>query len=81
VLCAPRPGPVPASPAVHPAPLIHAAAAAAPTPQVGRSLTLLGRHRQAVEVYEEAQKLAGDDRELWQGRGCAHAQLPGGGDA
>ena len=50
---------------------------AAPKPlQVGRSLALLGKHRQAVEVYDEAMKLAPDDWELWHSKGlcCTHLQ-------
>lgn len=50
--------------------------------QVGRSLALLGKHRQAVEVYDEAQKLTGDqDWETWLAKGLCHAQLEGGEDA
>lgn len=40
--------------------------------QVGRSLLLLGKHRAAVEVYDEALRLAADDWELWFNKGqCA----------
>jgi tetratricopeptide (TPR) repeat protein len=40
--------------------------------QVGRSLSLLGKHRAAVEVYDEALRLAADDWELWFNKGhCA----------
>jgi tetratricopeptide (TPR) repeat protein len=49
-----------------------------PTPpqtQVGRSLALLGKHRQAVEVYDEALRLAPGDWELWHGKGSCLARL------
>uniref|UniRef100_A0A383V8L7 Uncharacterized protein n=1 Tax=Tetradesmus obliquus TaxID=3088 RepID=A0A383V8L7_TETOB len=40
--------------------------------QVGRSLSLLGKNRAAVEVYDEALRLAADDWELWFNKGqCA----------
>jgi Bardet-Biedl syndrome 4 protein len=48
--------------------------------QVSRALVLLGKHRQAIDVYDEAQKLACEDRELWHGKGACYAQLPDGGD-
>ncbi|GBF89419.1 hypothetical protein Rsub_01991 [Raphidocelis subcapitata] len=49
---------------------------------VGRSLALLGKHSQAIEVYDEAQKLAGhQDWELWHAKGLCHAQLEGGHEA
>jgi tetratricopeptide (TPR) repeat protein len=48
---------------------------------VGRSLALLGKHRQAIDVYDEAQKLAGDDWELWLNKGVAFAHTDGGVDA
>ncbi|KAF8067394.1 BBS4 [Scenedesmus sp. PABB004] len=42
--------------------------------QVGRSLFLLGKHRGAAEVYDEALRLDGRDWELWLSRGqCAAA--------
>jgi hypothetical protein len=43
--------------------------------QVGRSLYLLGRHRAAVEVYEEAERLASGDRETWHNKGAFAAPL------
>jgi Bardet-Biedl syndrome 4 protein len=43
--------------------------------QVGRSLALLGKHRQAVDVYQEAQKLSPDDWELWYSRGLCLSHL------
>lgn len=39
--------------------------------QVGRSLYLLGRHRAAVEVYDEAERAAPDDREVWHCKGAS----------
>jgi Bardet-Biedl syndrome 4 protein len=36
---------------------------------VGRSLYLLGKHRAAIEVYEEAQKIAKHDWELAHNKG------------
>merc|ERR1719262_1983698 len=43
--------------------------------QVGRSLYLLGRHRAANDVYDEAQKLAPDDWEVWHNKGLCHMYL------
>lgn len=43
--------------------------------QVGRSLYLLGKHRAAIEVYDEALKLHGDDAELWLNKGMCAVQL------
>lgn len=43
--------------------------------QVGRSLALLGKHRQAIDVYDEAQKLAADDWELWHSKGLCYVHL------
>jgi Bardet-Biedl syndrome 4 protein len=37
--------------------------------QVGRSYYLLGRHRDAIECYEEAQKLSPEDWEIWYNKG------------
>jgi tetratricopeptide (TPR) repeat protein len=37
--------------------------------KVGRSLYLLGKHRAAIEVYEEAQKIAKHDWELAHNKG------------
>jgi Bardet-Biedl syndrome 4 protein len=41
--------------------------------QVGRSLYLLGRHREAVECYEEAQKLSPEDWEIWYNKGLCYS--------
>lgn len=43
--------------------------------QVGRSLYLLGKHRAAVDVYDEALKLQDDDAELWISKGLCAVQL------
>lgn len=39
--------------------------------QVGRSLYLLGKHKAALEVYEEAQRLQEDDWEIWHNKGVS----------
>lgn len=46
-----------------------------PCLQVGRSLFLLGKHRAAVDVYDEALRLQGDDWELWLSKGMWAAQM------
>ena len=43
--------------------------------QVGRSLYLLGKHRQAIEVYSEAQRIGIDDWEVWHNKGLCHLHL------
>lgn len=43
--------------------------------QVGRSLYLLGKHRAAIEVYDEAQKQSPDDWEIWHNTGLCHMYL------
>merc|ERR1712232_354181 len=43
--------------------------------QVGRSLYLLGKHRAAIEVFDEAQKVAPDDWEIWHNKGLCHMYL------
>jgi tetratricopeptide (TPR) repeat protein len=43
--------------------------------QVGRSLYLLGKHRAAVDVYDEALKLQDNDAELWLSKGLCAVQL------
>ncbi len=43
--------------------------------QVGRSLYLLGKHRAAVEVYDEALKLECQDWELWFNKGMCASQM------
>jgi len=43
--------------------------------QVGRSLYLLGRHKAALEVYDEAQRIGNDDWEIWHNRGLCFMYL------
>ena len=43
--------------------------------QVGRSLFLLGKHKQAIEVYTEAQRIGIDDWEVWYNKGLCYIQL------
>ena len=43
--------------------------------QVGRSLYLLGKHRQAIEVYCEAQRIGIDDWEVWHNKGLCHLHM------
>lgn len=43
--------------------------------QVGRSLYLLGKHRQAIDVYEEALKLVKEDWEIWHNKGLCNLYL------
>uniref|UniRef100_A0A7S3GDF2 Uncharacterized protein n=1 Tax=Palpitomonas bilix TaxID=652834 RepID=A0A7S3GDF2_9EUKA len=43
--------------------------------QVGRSLYLLGKHKAAIDVYEEAQKIGIDDWEIWHNKGLCNMFL------
>lgn len=43
--------------------------------QVGRSLYLLGRHKQAIKVYDEAISLAQEDWELYHNKGLCYLYL------
>ncbi len=43
--------------------------------QVGRSLYLLGKHKQAIEVYEEAQRIGIDDWEVFHNKGLCFLYL------
>jgi len=43
--------------------------------QVGRSLYLLGKHKAAVDVYEEAQKVGTEDWEIWHNKGLCFMYL------
>ena len=43
--------------------------------QVGRSLYLLGKHQQALEVYDDAQQLARDDWEIAHNKGLCFLYL------
>ena len=40
--------------------------------QVGRSLYLLGNHKAAITVFNEAQLLNEDDWELWHNKGLCY---------
>lgn len=42
--------------------------------QVGRSLYLSGKHKQAIDVYEEAQRIGIDDWEVYHNKGANKAQ-------
>ncbi len=37
--------------------------------QVGRSLYLLGKHKTALEAFDEAEQLNSEDREIWHNKG------------
>jgi len=43
--------------------------------QIGRSLFLLGKHRAAIEVYDDALKLAGKDWEIYHNKGICYTFL------
>lgn len=43
--------------------------------QVGRSLYLLGKHKQAIEVYEESEKLGLEDWEVVHNKGLCYMYL------
>jgi len=43
--------------------------------QVGRSLYLLGKHRAAIDVYVEAQRIGVDDWEIWHNKGLCYMYL------
>ncbi|ORX77475.1 Bardet-Biedl syndrome protein 4 [Anaeromyces robustus] len=43
--------------------------------QIGRSLFLLGKHRSAIEIYDEALKLAGKDWEIYHNKGICYLFL------
>jgi len=43
--------------------------------QVGRSLYLLGKHKAALDVYEEAQRIGIDDWEIWHNKGLCNMYL------
>eukprot|EP01035_Chromulina_nebulosa_P017244 gene17244-22771_t len=40
--------------------------------QVGRSLYLLGKHKTALDVFEEAEQLNSEDREIWHYKGMCY---------
>jgi Bardet-Biedl syndrome 4 protein len=39
---------------------------------VGRSLYLLGKHKTALEVFDEAEQINSDDREIWHFKGMCY---------
>ena len=43
--------------------------------QVGRSLYLLGKHKMALEVFEEAEHMTSEDREVWHSKGMCNLYL------
>jgi tetratricopeptide (TPR) repeat protein len=43
--------------------------------QVGRSLYLLGKHKSALDVFNEAEKLLSEDRDIWHNKGMCHLYL------
>ena len=43
--------------------------------QVGRSLFLLGKHKTALDVYDEAEKLSPEDREILHNKGMCYLYL------
>lgn len=43
--------------------------------QVGRSLYLLGKHKAAIDVYDEAQRIGVEDWEIWHNKGLCYMYL------
>jgi Bardet-Biedl syndrome 4 protein len=43
--------------------------------QVGRSLFLIGKHKTALDVFDEAEKLSSEDREIWHNKGMCYLYL------
>ncbi len=43
--------------------------------QVGRSLFLIGKHKTALDVFEEAEKINSEDREIWHNKGMCFLYL------
>lgn len=43
--------------------------------QVGRSLYLLGKHKTALEVFDEAEQIQSEDREIWHNKGMCFLYL------
>lgn len=44
-------------------------------PQIGRSLYLLGKHKAAIDVYEEASKIGSPDWEIMHNKGLCFMYL------
>lgn len=42
---------------------------------MGRSLYLLGKHKAALEVFSEAERLSSEDREVWHNKGMCYLYL------
>ena len=45
------------------------------SPQIGRSLYLLGKHKAAIDVYEEASKIGSPDWEIMHNKGLCFMYL------
>ena len=43
--------------------------------QVGRSLYLLGKNKMALEVFEEAERMNSEDRDVWHSKGMCHLYM------
>lgn len=43
--------------------------------QVGRSLYLLGKHKTALDVFDEAEQISSEDREIWHNKGMCYLYL------
>jgi Bardet-Biedl syndrome 4 protein len=43
--------------------------------QVGRSLYLLGKHKLALDVFDEAEQLSMEDREIWHNKGMCYLYM------
>jgi Bardet-Biedl syndrome 4 protein len=43
--------------------------------QVGRSLYLLGKHKMALDVFDEAEQLSSEDRDIWHNKGMCYLYL------
>jgi Bardet-Biedl syndrome 4 protein len=43
--------------------------------QVGQSLHLLGKHKQAIDLFEEAEQMAPDDRDIYHNKGICYMYL------
>jgi len=43
--------------------------------QVGRSLYLLGKNKMALEVFEEAERVNSEDRDVWHSKGMCHLYM------